>query len=249
MRWFLSRCAIWCVLCLSSPVGAAELRIASGEYPPFTESATPGGGMVNSVAQRVAQSAGFDPQFEYMPWARGLELTRAGRYAVASFWYWREDREADFIHVGPVVENRLVFFHLADQPIPAWETLTDLSDYTIGGVTGYTFTPEFWQLAEQGVLDVELAPSDEANIRKLLAGRIALYPMSEESGWHLIDTLFGSEARARFAILEQPLVTTEGYLLVSRKIEDAERIAQALQSAVDALSLSFTTAHSSADGT
>ena len=226
-------------LCLAAFLAGAstqsfgqELRVATGEYPPFTASTEEDGGIINRTVRELADAAEFSVSFDYLPWKRGLELTRMGRYEAASFWYFSEDRQEDFIHVGPILQDRLVFFYLEESSVHEWSELTDLSSFRIGAVTGYTLTSEFWNLADEDVLDVHLAPDDTANLRKLLAGRIDLYPISEEAGWDLIRQTFSEEDQARFRTLEKPLVVSDAYLLISRAIENAEGIAAALQSAV-----------------
>ncbi|MEM1401549.1 MAG: transporter substrate-binding domain-containing protein [Pseudomonadota bacterium] len=230
--------AVTIIAMMAQPIAAqasSRLTIGSGEYVPFTDSSAVDGGIVNEMISQIATQAGMTAEFEFMPWKRALELTRSGRFDATSFWYYSEERESDFIHVGPVIQDRLVFFRRAGTPEPTWETLADLSDYTIGAVTGYTFTPEFWEMAEAGSINIEVAPSDETNMRKLLAGRIDLYPMSEVSGRLLLERIFTQAELDQITISEKPLVTTNGYLLISRAIEDADAVAQRLQSVVDTI--------------
>jgi len=232
LKFLLCGTLIWAV----PDVAQAEpLRIASGEYPPFTGSSQTDGGIVNARISQIAQAIGYEVEFEYFPWMRSLELTRGGRYFGTSYWYYNADRETDFIHVGPVVENRLVLFRRVDRDLPEWATIADLRGITIGAVTGYTYTDDFWDLAESGVLTVELAQSDAANLRKLFSGRIDAYPMSEEVGHSLIRELFSSEEAAQITIEEAPLTVNRGYLLVSRKQKNAATIASDLQTAVDTI--------------
>ena len=211
------------------------LRIATGDYAPFADQTAPDDGIVNDTVRRIAQSAGFSVEFEYMPWMRALEMTRSARFFATSYWYFSEERVADFIHVGPVVYERMVLIRRADTPFPEWHSLRDLSGMTIGAVTGYTYTEDFWDLAEAGELRVETAQNDEANLRKLLAGRIDVYPMSEQSSEALMARIFSHEERSQITSEPKPLMVTEGYLLVARKGEKAEAIAAQLQEALDDL--------------
>ncbi|WP_299849814.1 ABC transporter substrate-binding protein [uncultured Roseovarius sp.] len=210
------------------------LSIATGSYAPFTGQDLPGEGIVNQSVRNIAKNAGFEISFDYMPWKRTLEATRRGMYDATSYWYYSEMREPHFIHVGPVMREREVFFTIADSDVPNWNSLEDLSGLRIGVVPGYTYTPQLWEMGESGRLTLSEATSDEANLRKLLAGRIDVYPMSETAGWHLISELFSESEQARLRVLDTPLVISGGYLLVSRSKPDAEAVAQALQIAVDA---------------
>lgn len=214
---------------------AESLSIATGEYAPFADSSAPDHGIVNSTVAEVARRAGYEVEFDYQPWLRALEMTRAGRFIATSYWYYQADRVKDFIHVGPILRERLVFFHRADTQVPDWSRLEELSDFTIGAVAGYTYTDEFWQLANAGRLTVETAQTDEANMRKLLAGRIDLYPMSEESGLLLLESLADAGDFSVIRAHPRPLVISEGYLLVSRKAPNSETVAAALQAMLDSL--------------
>ncbi|WP_306115930.1 MULTISPECIES: ABC transporter substrate-binding protein [unclassified Roseovarius] len=211
------------------------LTLATGDYVPFTGENLPDGGVVNGIVQEVAARSGIDVEFEYMPWKRALEATRQGAYDGTSYWYYSEEREADFIHVGPLVEERQVFFAIAGPEVPTWSELEDLSGLRIGVVPGFTYTPELWELGESGVLTLSEATSNEANMRKLLAGRIDVFPHSEMAGWHLIRETFTEEEQARFVVLDNTLSSSDGYLLISRNMPNGEEVAKALQAAVDSL--------------
>lgn len=212
-----------------------SLTIATGDYAPFTGRDIAGDGIVNQTVRQIAARAGFDVEFAYMPWKRTLEMTRRGEFDGTSYWYYDAGRESDFFHVGPVIEDEQVFFAIAGSDIADFQTLEELSGLRIGVVTGYTYSPEFWNLAESGVLTVSEAQTDEANLRKLLAGRIDVFPISEIVGRHIIATSFPAEERGEFVVVGDPLIASHGYLLVPRSRPGAAGIAEALQVAADSL--------------
>ena len=213
------------------------MRIASGEYAPFTGRALPDQGTVNHYIQTIADHAGIALEFDYMPWKRALESTRAGKYDGTSYWLFDQDRAADFLHVGPVVHDRVAFFVRADSPLQDWVDFETIRDLRIGVVPGYTYTPELWARGADGTVTLTEAPSDEANLRKLLAGRIDLFAMTDQVAWHLIQSAFDATDQARFRELPTSLAVANGYLLVPRAVPDAEQLAARLQEAADALSI------------
>ncbi|MEM6387503.1 MAG: transporter substrate-binding domain-containing protein [Pseudomonadota bacterium] len=221
------------VMGAASAGSAMEVTIATGEYAPFSSEELDGFGSVNERLSDYADTAGLELIFEFMPWMRALESTRRGHFVATSYWYFSEDRQADFIHVGPLVQDRLVLFGRSDTVIVAPGDLTSLGDLTVGIVPGYTYTTEFWELVESGALKVSEGPNDMANLRKLLAGRIDLVPLSEEAGWHMIKESFDADQVATFSVLGKPLSTTQGFLLVSRATDGAEEIAARLQAVID----------------
>ena len=224
--------AIW-LGCSLGQAAAEELRIATGEYAPFTNSQADDHGFVNAFVADIADAAGYEATFTYLPWARTLGQTRTAQFDATSFWYHSPDRDADFIHVGPIMTDRLVFFRLRDTEIGNWSTLADLTEHPIGVVPGYTYTPEFWSLGETGVLSLSEGPSDAANFKKLRAGRIDLLPISEAAGWSIIEAEFPADHRILFTVEERPVLVTEGFLLVPRTHPDANNIATRLQDAVE----------------
>ncbi len=214
---------------------ASPLRIATGEYPPFASEAIEHYGHVNRIIARASEEVGIDVEFQFLPWKRALEETRRGSYAASSYWYHLEDREQDFIHVGPVSDERIVFFHRKDLNVPAWSSLDDLSGFRIGATNGYTYSKAFWDAAEDGTLSVEIGADDKASLKKLLAGRIDLFPVESTLGWHLINKLFTQSEREQLTTLDRPFRTTSGFLLVSRKIPDADALATSLQRGLDSI--------------
>ncbi|WP_300030013.1 transporter substrate-binding domain-containing protein [uncultured Roseobacter sp.] len=235
MKFILTTAIVFLFGVTTAGADVRSLMISSGQHPPFAGDALPEDGIVNSYVRRVAEEAGFVADIRYLPWARALETSRNANFQATSYWYYSEERNADFIHVGPVSQEAEVFFVLEDAGIPEWERLEDLSGYRIGATLSYTYTPEFWSLGESGVLTLSETPENESNLRKLLSGRIDLFPISEEVGWYMIRNLFSEEDQARFTTLKKPLNTHEGYLLVSRAAPQSEQIAADLQSAVDRL--------------
>ncbi len=228
-------CAVLALLAFTSGMKAepTTLRIATGEYAPFTGENLPDHGVVNARVRHLMEAAGYNVEFHYMPWKRTLESTRRNAFDATSYWSYSREREGDFIHVGPVLRDPLIFLVREDAPIRDWSELEDLSGLRIGVVPGYTYSEELWALGESGVLTLSEATSDEANLKKLLSGRIDIFPTNEVVGWHMIREIFSEEDQAQFRALMTPLNMWEGYVLVPRIAPGSESLAEALQSVVD----------------
>lgn len=164
-----------CALILGVPrYGDADsLNIATGEYAACTNPNVPTAGMVKSVALEVTRETGFDVRFQYMPLMRALELTRSGHFDGPSYWGYHAERATDFPHVGQVMRDPISLFHHAVRILPAWTDIADPEGSIIGAATGHIRSDDFQDLAESGVITVQTAQSDEANMRELRAGRIA----------------------------------------------------------------------------
>ncbi|MEM7045588.1 MAG: transporter substrate-binding domain-containing protein [Pseudomonadota bacterium] len=230
----LKRSLVAIALCLLATSGAeaASFRIATGEYPPFTSSSMKHNGYVNHIIDRASEEVGIDLQFQFLPWARSLELAERGDYAASSYWFYTAERDKKFFHVGPVSKEPIVFFHRKDRHLSAWSSLDDLTGLKIGATNGYTYSKSFWEAANSGTLTVDVVADDETNIKKLIAGRIDLFVAGKLSAWHLINEQFASQ-RDQLTTLEKPLTVQTGYLVVSRQAPDAEAFASSLQRGLD----------------
>lgn len=217
----------------SSFATSEEISIATGEWPPYSQEKREDKGLVNNALSEVLGKLGYKAAFKFMPWKRALEVTRNGKFQATSFWYYDEARDQDFYHVGPVSREQLVFAYRKSEPAPTWTVLNDLSDRKIGGVVGLTYTEEFWRLIEEKVLNVQMGPNDQSNLRKLLAGRIDLYPISKAVGVELLNREFSAEERDQLAFSEQLIDEKIGYILFSREVEGNKQIAEKVQEALD----------------
>ncbi len=203
-------------LILSAPALADGVRISTGEYAPWTSAELQSNGFVNHLVDEAFRRAGHTVEYTYLPWQRALSEAGEGRFDASSYWYFSEERDRDFIRSEPLIEERLVFFRRNDGPAVDWSTLDDLAGVRIGATNGYTYTEEFWAAADARRLQVDVAKSDEINFRKLLSGRIDLFPVGEATGWQILHTHFSEADQARLTVLETPLVVTEGFLLFPR---------------------------------
>ena len=68
------------------PAGAAErpLRLVATEFPPYTGSALPGGGVACEVTRAALRQAGREMELSFRPWARALLEFQRGDHDGAS---------------------------------------------------------------------------------------------------------------------------------------------------------------------
>lgn len=231
------RAAAVALLALVAPASAEPFRIATGEYAPMTGENIPNGGVVNGLVSKLAETAGVEIEYEYMPWNRGLELTRAGQISAASYWNRLSD-QTGLIEVGPVSSGQIVFFQRSAEPLPEWQTLDDLAGTIFGATLGYPYSDDFWAKGEDGTYKIQTAQNDISNFRKLLNGRVDAFIINELVGWDLLRAEFTAEEIAQLSVSATPVSAVEGYLQVSSGIEGGAEIAQRLQAAYDALEAS-----------
>ncbi len=198
------------------PETKSLVHISTGDFSPWTDENATHGGFVNRVVREAFRRQGLSVEFSFWPWKRALVAARNGKVDATSFWYLSEEKSRDFYYSEPISEHREIFFYLKKRNLPPWKTLSDLSGLDIGATRGYTYTDEFWEMGKQGELTIFEANSDELNFKKLMAGRVDLFPAGEVVGWRVLEEL-DKNARDKISVLAKPLAEQHGHLLFPRE--------------------------------
>lgn len=200
------------------------IAISTGEYIPWTGKNLKYNGFLNHVITEAFQRGGYTVKYTYLPWARGNMETKNGKYSALSYVYWSKDREKDFYLSDPISVEKIVFFHLKSNPMKDWKTLDDLKNYNFGATREYTYTKEFWKAAESKRLKVEVTNSDKLNFKKLLAGRIDIFPSGLVNGYNLLQKEFDASMSHLISFHPKPLSKTTGHLAFTRSRKNSEKL-------------------------
>jgi polar amino acid transport system substrate-binding protein len=206
-------------------VSAAEIiTIATLEYAPWTGKNLKSNGFVNHVITEAFQRRGYTVKFTYLPWKRGVTETKNGQYSALSYVYWSKDREKEFYLSEPISVEKIVLFHLKSNPIKNWKILDELKNYKFGATRGYTYTKEFWKAAESKQLTVDVTNSDIQNFKKLLAGRIDIFPSGLVNGHSILQKEFNPGIPPLITFHPKPLSKTTGHLAFTRSRKNSENL-------------------------
>jgi polar amino acid transport system substrate-binding protein len=85
-------------LFLASGVTADTLRLTSGEWPPFHGAELPSQGVATRIINEAFALEGIEVQWEFLPWARSLQLAAQGQRAGTAVWRRNADRERLFFY-------------------------------------------------------------------------------------------------------------------------------------------------------
>lgn len=211
--------ALCCFAYLSLPAPAPAqgiIRITTGEWQPFLSEKLPHFGVLSRVITQAFAREDVTATFGFFPWARSLAFAKSGRWDASAVWYYHPDRVPFFWHSDPVITSEEVFLHLTHFPFH-WEDWSDLQGLTVGATIGHTVTKLLTEKAAKGNFHIELADSDETNLKKLLKGYIHICPMNREAALSLLDAQFGAAARRQIAFHPKTVCSGKLYLLVSKK--------------------------------
>jgi polar amino acid transport system substrate-binding protein len=163
-----------CLLSIASgnAAVAADVKLATLDWPPYTSPTLPQEGMVSQILAQAAGDSGYSLGFGFFPWVRAMRIGRDDPNYVGYFpAYWTPERAQSCNFSEPIGIGQVGLVQQHDDPI-AWQQLTDLSSLTIGVTAGYSNGSAFDALAADGTLHVQPAPADIDNLRMVARGRI-----------------------------------------------------------------------------
>ncbi|WP_199179894.1 substrate-binding periplasmic protein [Chromobacterium sinusclupearum] len=190
----------WVAL-LATPVEAAprlKITLSNQEWPPYMGQELPYDGILSRLVKEAFARGGVDVAFRYYPNNRTLQSARNGQVDGSFGWAPTAERKRDLLYTLPVLSARMVFFQRKERPL-AWSRWSELKGARVGITVGNFYSDDFDAQVKNGTLTVDNAPDDLINLRKLIAGRIDLFPIDQEVGKYLIAHHFSP---AQGAVLE-----------------------------------------------
>ena len=147
------------------------------EPTPFTllDTVNAGGGEATRFVKQVLDHAEIGFDISYVPWKRSyrraLRTSDVLIYPIAR----TEHREKQFIWVGRIIPISYFLFKLKNRKDIQLDIITQAKNYSIGVVNDHAHHE---YLIEKGLTNFQAVNSSEQNLRKLLLGRIDLFPLS-----------------------------------------------------------------------
>lgn len=201
-----------------------SVRLTYMEYPPLIGEKLPYGGILTHIVNEALKLEDVSPIFEYVPNNRAITGVMMGMYDGGYGWSHSPERDQKLLYsTNSIYEFHIVLFHRRGVEYP-WKTMTDLSKYRFGATLGDHYSDEFSDLTARGVLQVEDAATDLANMKKLLIGRIDLFPMEEEAGKQLLAASFSPSEQQRLTYQTTPFSIIPSYFVIRRTYPHAREI-------------------------
>ncbi|WP_228276959.1 substrate-binding periplasmic protein [Marinobacter sp. JSM 1782161] len=161
------------------------VRIATGDWQPYVDSAKPDFGPLGHVIRTAFARAGYEVRYRVFPWTRNAQFVATGEQDAMMPYYCSTERARKYRCSLPIVSGEQVFFHRDGDSLD-WDSMADLADQTIGATLGYFYGGSFERAEQRGTIAVKRIADDAANLRLLLRGRIDLYPQDRAVGYGMI---------------------------------------------------------------
>ncbi len=155
------------------PSMADGIRVVTEEFPPYDFTGERGEveGMSTDVVREVLSELNLDVQIDVLPWARAFKLASTTPSTLLFSVVRTPERETAFHWVGVVCEVKSYLFRLNSRSDIQAGRLADLRQYSIGVVRDWAGQK---YLEQQGFDQLQKVSESDANIRKLMSGRVDL---------------------------------------------------------------------------
>jgi len=210
------------IFAISSTANAAEkITLANGEWAPYLSKDLKHYGYMSHIVSEAFAEEGIEVEYVFLPWKRGFEDAKEGKFQGSLIWGYNDDRAKDFIYSDTVAELGTSLFYNKSKPIE-WNEATDLKKYRMGGVIGYAYGIE--ELEKQGVLKIERIGKDVGNYKKLAAGRLDIVLEDTEVGHESINKLGMAD---KLAAHPKTLKSRKYSVIISKKAPNAQALVDA----------------------
>lgn len=222
------------IIFFKGDTGAETLHMAQYEVLPLTSQKMTGGGFGCIIAEEALSLHNHNLTIHWYPLKRAITLVEKGEADISLGWRKSKERERKVIFSEkPLLDSSVVFFYRKDKPFD-WETLEDLYGLKIGDIIGsISVTGAFLAAEKAEKLTVDRVPTENQNIKKLLAGRIDIMIGSALTTPFTLEAMFTREEREQLAMHPKTLVEGRYYAIFSKQL--SPRVVQAFNDGIEQL--------------
>ena len=172
------RCAkllIFAVLSTQINLAVSDtLRVANGEWLPYFSQSRLNGGVSSHIASEAFGYSGYKTEYVWLPWKEGLDEARNGNLDAAIGWAATPKRTRDFLFSDPILEGRIVFFHLRTKDFD-WNDLPDLRKHKIVAIKGFTYHTAFIKAEQANRIHVIRVDNELDALNYLLSAKADIF--------------------------------------------------------------------------
>ncbi|MCJ8271865.1 MAG: transporter substrate-binding domain-containing protein [Psychrosphaera sp.] len=192
-----------------------RVRLATGEWLPYTSQHLPHHGLLNQIVTESFALEHIKIDYGFFPWARGFAQVKAGDWDGLTPAFLTEPRTKRYYYSKPIFSIKRVFFHHTRYNFN-WDSLADLQEIKIGTNFGYGYSTVFTDAIAKYKLQMQEAPNELVNFKKLLGRRIDVFPNTLIVGSATIHTNFSTEQAKKFTYHPKPLHVAKLYLVLGK---------------------------------
>ncbi len=193
---------------------AKDVPIAIGDYAPYIDKSKANKGFMSEIVVKAFKKAGLNGVLEFKPWKRIEEVEINENKRLSFAWIKTDERSKKWHYSDNIMAATTVFISVKSKGFK-WKTLEDLKPYKIGTSRGYSYGTEFDKMKSQ--FKIKEAASDEQNIKKLVSGRIDIFPVDPFVGAQIIRDKLSPDEAAKLEVVKEPNLGYDGMHAICAK--------------------------------
>lgn len=216
----LKNCAI--VFCAvlglwACPISASEntvLLTTGPDYYPLTDIRRPDGGRATRIVSAVFKSMGKDVVIDWLPWKRGFQMTKTGKYGATFPYLKTSERERDFYFSDVLTQEESLLWTRTGSPL----TINNPSSFKKAKIcagVGYASVIEETLKPVINLKDVEIfrPQNRESCMLMLAAGRVdAISGLKDE----IMPIIEANDLAGKVTVSAKPIKTVAFHLIAPK---------------------------------
>lgn len=138
-------------------------------------------GLAVDIVQAIQKELNDSSEIKVVPWSRGVKIVSKKKNVALFSMLRTPEREDKYRWIGPLTSMKMVFFKKAENPLTL-NSIEDAKKVKNVGVTRNVGNHQMMLSKGFKNLDVLQEGVDEQNIKKLIKGRIDLWPSLKMAG-------------------------------------------------------------------
>ena len=221
-------------LMLTGLAHAQPIALVSGDdYKPCADSKLPEGGMSTELVKKAFAEVKQDIKVDWLPWKRGLDETKDGKFA-GTFPYLRTpEREKDFLYSDVIVKIQDFPFFKSGNKKHDFSKVDSLAGSIICLPLGWAPTPKLVDMIKSKKIKVE-SPKDLSTCVKMVASDRADYFVTDEAQG-LATVKVSGMAVGAVVMGNVALADTTLYLIASKSTPGSKEMLSSFNKGLEAI--------------
>jgi len=210
--------AAWVSLNLSLTCEAGDtIYLSTFEYPPEHSKRLPHDGVLSHIIELAFAESNINVIWGYYPMARAFMMAKSGRVAATASYGYSKERIKGMYMSDSIISSATYFYHLKTTDFN-WQNINDLAGLKVGVTNTLNYGETFNDAVKEKVFITDSAQQDRLNFKKLLAGRIDIFPMTAGIAEHLLMTRFPKGTLEKITYNKKPIRVYDSYIFFSKSL-------------------------------
>jgi len=180
---------------------AVELEVVTESWPPFIIPDEEVSGVVTKRIREILKYADIDYAINIYPWNRAYHLAKTKPNILIYSIYKTKEREAYFHWFCPVYQSTPIRFYKLTSNQTNIDSIDAIKSSILGVMRGDNSHEYLLSLGFKSGVNLDVSSNENANLRKLIKGRVDVVIQSEESIKYRLNQLGADDSKITAGML------------------------------------------------